>query len=357
SEAATVNPPSNTTLNIGSSEKKFPYPGTVLTGTIEYYVGRTDVVTVNKNNTITIKTGTNGEKADKKRSGTNRDSIDISLLSIPAYPTIAQNPSANVQTILDKKIVSERYLTSRVNNKIVRDLISNGEIKESQPKAYKMKDIARIDQRVRNLEYAVSLSLAESQLKNKVIPSSISPDINRFKYGFFIDDFTNNNLSDTKNPEYTSYLDAANRQLHPLTELLNVSLDTGDVYDFPYTEVAIVSQNIATEPVVIVPQPPPPNDDGIVVTPDGGGGGGDVIVITEDGDPGDDPGDYIDGGLTGLPLPTDEPDGGGQVTTPDVDDNTDSYQWADSPHGDPEDGGVDTDDGEDDDDDDDDGDE
>lgn len=358
SAAATVNPPSNTTLNIGSSEKKFPYPGTVLTGTIEYYVGRTDVVTVNKNNTITIKTGTNGEKADKKRPGTNRDSMEISLLSIPAYPTIAQNPSANVQTILDKKIVSERYLTSRVNNKIVRDLISNGEIKESQPKAYKMKDIARIDQRVRNLEYAVSLSLAESQLKNKVIPSSISPDINRFKYGFFIDDFTNNDLSDTKNPEYTSYLDIANKQLHPLTELLNVSLDTGDVYDFPYTEVAIVSQNIATEPVVTVPQPPTPNDDGIVVTPDGGGGGGDVIVITDDGDTGDDGGDYQDGGLTGLPLPTDEPDGGGQVTSPDVDDGG-SQEWGGSEHGDPEDGlgGEDTDDGEDDDDDDDDGDE
>jgi len=45
-----------------------------------------------------------------------------------------------------------------------------------------MKDIGRLDRRIQNLEYTVSLSLAESNLKNKVIPSSISPEINRFKF-------------------------------------------------------------------------------------------------------------------------------------------------------------------------------
>ena len=280
--AATVNPPSNTTLNIGSSEKKFPYPGTLLTGTIEYYVGRNDTISINKNNTITVKTGVPQDKNVNSLAIKSRDSMTLSLLNIPSYPTIAQNPSANVQGILDKKIVSERYLFNRINNKIVSELLSNNQIKDAQPKAYKMRDIGRIEQRVRNLEYAVSLSLAESQLKNKVIPSSISPDINRFKYGFFIDDFTNSNFSSTKNPEYTSFLDIGNKKLYPLTELLNVSLDAGDIYDFPYDEVTIVSQNIATEPVVYATITPPFVETVTVIPVTDTGGGNDPIVITVD---------------------------------------------------------------------------
>ncbi len=360
--AATVNPPSNTTLNIGSTEKKFPYPGTILTGTIEYYTGRRDTVTINKNNTITIKSGSPQDDPDKSMN--NRDSLRISILNVPPYPTIPQNPSANVQAILDKKIASERYLYNRINTKIVKELLSNGQIKESQPKAYRMKDIARIDQRVKNLEYAVSLSLAESQLKNKVIPSSISPDINRFKYGFFIDDFTNDNFSSKKNPEYTSFLDISNKQLHPLTEILNVSLDAGDVYDFPYTEVTIVSQNIATEPVIITqPTPTPTTNGGIVVTPGGGGGGGgggDPIIIQ----PGPDiPVVTPNTGIIVNPIVIDPviidynpPDGDGQVTSA-VETSSDPgeyFQWTDSPHGDPADGMADDDMGDDDDDDDDD---
>jgi hypothetical protein len=363
--AATVNPPSNTTLNIGSSEKKFPYPGTLLTGTIEYYVGRNDTVSINKNNTITVKTGVAKEKHARTKPIKNRDSMTLSILGVPSYPTIPQNPSANVQGILDKKIASERYLYTRINSKIVRELLDNNEIKDAQPKSYKMRDIGRIDQRVRNLEYAVSLSLAESQLKNKVIPSSISPDINRFKYGFFIDDFTNDNFSSKKNPEYTSYLDVGNKQLYPLTELLNISLDAGDVYDFPYDEITIVSQNIATQPIVIISYPPA-DDDGIVIEKDdnggdggGGGGGGsddpiiittnnDIVIITDEGDPGID-GFPPDDEVIVVPDYV-EPDGGGQTTdSPEISPDSTNY---DSPaHGDP---GDNEDDGDDDDDDDDD---
>jgi hypothetical protein len=338
--AATINPPSNTTLNLGSSEKKFPYPGSILTGTIEYYTGRTDAVYINKNNSISIKTGSMDESGhENKLPPKTRDSLRISMLKIPPYPTIAQNPSANVQAILDKKIASERILFGRINNKIVRDVISGNDMKEIQPKAYKMRDIARIDQRVKNLEYAVSLSLAESQLKNKVIPSSISPDINRFKYGFFIDDFTNTNFSDEKNPEFTSFVDKSNKLLYPLTEILAINLDAGDIYDFPYQEVSIVSQNIATEPVG--------------ASANGGGGddgnniGGDIIV---DGDAGDNS-DYPSGD-DGTPDNI-EPDGGGWVSSPDVDGGS-GNEWGGAEHGDPEDAADDDEGGDEDDDDDDD---
>ena len=77
----------------------------------------------------------------------------------------------------------------------------------NQAKAYNMKDINRLDKRIQNLEYTVSLSLAESNLKNKVIPSSISPEINRFKFGFFIDDFSNKNFTEDKDPEYSATVD------------------------------------------------------------------------------------------------------------------------------------------------------
>ena len=347
---ATINPPSNTVLNLGSNEKKFPYPGTLLTGTIEYYIGRTDTVEINKNNTVTVKRGIPSENGSSGVGMQNRsrDAIKLAELKVPPYPTIPLNPSANVQNIIDKKMASERILNKRIGTKVVRDILTNKEKKQIQPKAYSMKNIARLDQRVKNLEYAVSLSLAESEIKNRVIPSSISPDINRFKYGFFIDDFTNTNFTSLDNPEYTAFLDSANKLLYPLTEKLSVSLDAGDIYDFPYTEFTIVSQNIATQP--ITESNTSQQSNGTIID----NGGNDPIIINDDGDTGDDS-DYDGDGKDNIDYV--DPDGDTEIITPDP---SDGAEWGGSEHGTvdagygDEDDDADDDEGDDDDDDDDD---
>ncbi len=199
---ATINPEELNANNLFANvEYKFPLPDSRLTAQVEYYTGRTDTVRVNKNNTITVTEGiSNGGFAT---TGKTRDSIKIGNVKVPPYPSIPENPSTQLQEILDKQIASENFVFNRIIDRTISRQLDN----TSQAKAYNMKDIGRLDRRVQNLEYTVSLSLAESNLKNKVIPSSISPDINRFKFGFFIDDFSNDNFTEKKDPEYSATLD------------------------------------------------------------------------------------------------------------------------------------------------------
>lgn len=199
---ATINPAELNANNLfANTEYRFPLPDSRLTAQVEYYTGRTDTVRVNKNNTITVTEGiSNGGLTT---TGRTRDSIKIGNVRVPPYPSIPENPSTQLQEVLDKQIASENF----VFNRIVDRTISRQMDTTSQAKAYNMKDIGRLDRRIQNLEYTVSLSLAESNLKNKVIPSSIAPEINRFKFGFFIDDFSNKNFTEEKDPEYSATLD------------------------------------------------------------------------------------------------------------------------------------------------------
>ena len=198
---ATINPVELTPNNLFANvEYRFPLPDSKLTAQIEYYTGRNDIIRVNKNNTITISQGiSNGALTTSNK---NNDSIRIANIKIPPYPSIPENPSNQLQQIIDKKIASENFVFNRIIDRTISTDVNN-----KQPQAYNMKDINRLDRRVQNLEYTVSLSLAESNLKNKVIPSSISPEINRFKFGFFIDDFSNKNFTEDKDPEYSATVD------------------------------------------------------------------------------------------------------------------------------------------------------
>ena len=51
-----------------------------------------------------------------------------------------------------------------------------------------MSDIAKIEQRVKNLEYYTSLNILESATLNQFVPDANG--LNRFKSGIFVDNFT-----------------------------------------------------------------------------------------------------------------------------------------------------------------------
>ena len=55
-------------------------------------------------------------------------------------------------------------------------------------KRFQMKDIKKLEDRVRNLEYYTSLSMLESNTANMFVPDN--EGLNRFKSGFFVDNFT-----------------------------------------------------------------------------------------------------------------------------------------------------------------------
>jgi len=246
---ATINPtvplPENYFGNTAdpTQEKKFPLPGSTLTATIEYYVDRNDLVHINKFGKVLVTKGS--ANSGSMPISYTKDSIQVSSIYVPSYPSIPEYPSDNVKQILNSRIASEKYAFNRINNKIIRGMLDESLERLIQPKSYSMRDIARLEQRIKNIEYAVSLSLLESNLQNKVIPSSISPDVNRFKYGFFVDDFTSKAFTDGDNPEYSADVILNTKTLQPLRESISIKLD-GD-FEPAYTEYNVVSQLIATQ--------------------------------------------------------------------------------------------------------------
>ena len=72
---------------------------------------------------------------------------------------------------------------------------SDAKVKFIQYKRYQMADIAKLEQRIKNIEYYTSLSQTESDIMNKFIPDGNG--LNRFKSGIFVDNFTDLKPQDT----------------------------------------------------------------------------------------------------------------------------------------------------------------
>lgn len=119
------------------------------------YLPRIDRIYLTKEKTIQILTGVSAENPEPPLP--IDDALEIGLVSLPAY----------LRSTSDAKI----------------NLISH--------KRYQMKDIARLEDRVKNLEYYTTLSLLETNTSNLEIKDSQGND--RFKSGFFVDNFTTTN--------------------------------------------------------------------------------------------------------------------------------------------------------------------
>ena len=75
-----------------------------------------------------------------------------------------------------------------------------------------MSDIKKLEDRIRSLEYYTTLSLLEVNTDSMFIPDS--QGLNRFKSGFFVDDFTSLLPQETNAPVKNS-IDVQNRELRP----------------------------------------------------------------------------------------------------------------------------------------------
>jgi hypothetical protein len=92
-----------------------------------------------------------------------------------------------------------------------------------QHKRYQMSDIAKIELRVKNLEYYTSLNQLESATINQFVPDANG--LNRFKSGVFVDNFTSLEAQDTQIGIRNS-IDRKNKALRPshFTTALNLEL-------------------------------------------------------------------------------------------------------------------------------------
>lgn len=246
--AAAINPSS--TLSFGNTanpanDKKFPLPESSLVADVEGYLGRRDGVYVDRGNRVFVLRGI-PSASDYVAPEKPRDTLHLNDLIVPPYPTIPRYPSNTVVGILNTRVANQRYAVRRLTDHVVSTPFTASEIAVTQPVAYTAEDIGAIDRRLRDVEYYVSLSALETALKDRVIPSSVSPSINRFKFGFFVDDFSTDRFSALDDPEYSA--ERENGILLPATERFNLRHGTGVQLSLPdYTEVVLIEQRNATE--------------------------------------------------------------------------------------------------------------
>ena len=227
-----------------TDDKKFPVPESDLTLTYSYYEPRTDTVLVKSSGDIQVLT-------DEKRQPGNKDEIILNYLDIPAYPSLPEFYSTDLTDILDKNIANEKYSNQR--EELYK--ISNTRV-NSQPRGYTMDQIGKLERRIEALEYYSRLSVIEQELKDKVIPSEVTPTIDRYKFGFFVDDFRSEQFSDLDSPEYTASI--FENRLYPKQGQMSIKyklantdgnalIDNGTNVTLPNQSNIIVSQKNATD--------------------------------------------------------------------------------------------------------------
>jgi Domain of unknown function (DUF4815) len=245
----TLNP--TTVVSFSSADRYFPLPDSIFTHDVEYFDGRIDNIILDKNSTIKIIKGISGSGIINSPSG----SMILNSINIPSYPSLPTNISSATREILSTSVYSNKQLLRRINDKIIKTTFNSTDYSLQQPLNYTQRDIGSIDRRVKDLEYYVSFTLLQSEIIDRLIPSSVSPNINRFKYGFFVDDYNNVDFSEATSPEYCA--STSNGFATPLLTSFNV-VHSGDGFSASeYSEELLLTQTSATlDPVITNPPPP-----------------------------------------------------------------------------------------------------
>ena len=120
---------------------------------------------------------------------------------------------------------------------------------------YTMRDIGKLETRIKNIEYYTQLSLLEQQAINTQIQDATT-GLDRFKNGIIVDSFKGHNVGDTLSAEYRAAMDMSEGELKlsthftdqvKLIESASVNTDslkvvkgyqkTGDLITLPYTHL------------------------------------------------------------------------------------------------------------------------
>jgi len=141
-----------------------------------FYLPRIDKITLNKNGSLEVKSGISAEEPQRPLIG--EDVLEVASVYLPPYLT-------NI-------------------NEVDIDL--------KEHKRYTMSDITKLEDRIENLEYYTSLSLLE--VNTSTLSVIDENGINRFKSGFFVDNFSSKDTQD-RLVVYRNSIDLTNLELRP----------------------------------------------------------------------------------------------------------------------------------------------
>ena len=226
----------------GSSVSNILVPEENLTLGYSYYLGRIDKLLLNKDGFFELKKGAPSEE--------------------PVAPETPGNGFV-VATFFHAPYVRNARRESRVVL--------------SKHKRYTMFDIARLENRLKNVEFYTQLSLLETDTANLSIRDATT-GLDRFKSGFFVDNFRSHGSHNISNPIFRASIDKSQGYLRPshyttgidlligseqvigigttanpnadLTQISDLQSNslrkTGDVISLNYTETPFIRQRFAT---------------------------------------------------------------------------------------------------------------
>ena len=224
---------STRTSSFGTEPKLILSPNESSLVGYDFYLGRIDKLYLDKNGNFILLRGSSS--IDPKPPSKPDQVMELATITLPPY---LYNPKDATISLVDNR-------------------------------RYTMRDINTIENRVTNLERVTSLSLLE--LNTQTLQIRDAQGINRFKTGFFVDDFKNTNLInlkvssieiDPENNYLTTKISKNSLGLKPVPaqDVTNESLDfnvnfnlldsnvkkTGDVITLMYEQIGWIEQPLAT---------------------------------------------------------------------------------------------------------------
>lgn len=104
--------------------------------------------------------------------------------------------------------------------------IKNVKVELAEHKRYRMADISLLEDRISRLEKYTTLSMLESSVENYTIKDATT-GLDRFKCGFFVDNFDSHTYHDLENPLFRSCTDFSSNTLRPLHYTTSLDLELG----------------------------------------------------------------------------------------------------------------------------------
>lgn len=175
--------------NDGQYSQYILVPGENIVTSYSYYVPRIDRVFLNTDGTFDVVQGIPNSLVPPPLK---TNALDIATVYIPPYV----------------------YNTKNVN------------VDLSKYKRYRMEDISLLENRIERVEQFTTLSMLESKTENFSIKDA-ETGLDRFKCGFFVDNFSSHEYHDLQNPSFKAAIDKATNTLRPKHYTTSLDLQLG----------------------------------------------------------------------------------------------------------------------------------
>lgn len=165
-------------------------PGENINVSYSYYLGRIDKVLLNSDGTFEVSQGIPSD--DPIEPSIKENTLDIATILVPPY---------------------------------VYD-VNSVEVDMAKHKRYRMEDIAILEDRIQRVEEFTTLSALEAKTENFTIKDA-ETGLDRFKCGFFVDNFSSHEYHDLQNPSYRAAIDTSTNTLRPPHYTTSIDLQLG----------------------------------------------------------------------------------------------------------------------------------